>query len=318
MLHKLSIIFVLSFVFILNANIALAVRVPAYVTDVNAPQPTVPPPNDPPWDYSQNVGLVTLQPGDHIWVGAYNKYDPNRSKSVSVRMKGFPGNLDANSVVGYEPNGTTVTGSTSVNGHFDSGKYTWFFSFYYPIQPAWEAIKIVNNDSNNNHISDINIWYTCYGSSNVENRSELNECSLGHSDHPAQITQILFAHTSANTNPGVPPTLTVSDPGEIWVDAYITHDEDGDPLPQGGWLWTCVAGDGIAAEEKFDISLTTEECLPQGGCMLHVFDELTMEWSEFPQLPMAEPQANPADINRDCIVNFGDFAEFALHWLKEY
>jgi len=318
--NKFSIIFIFVIAFVLtgNARVVLAVRVPGYSTDVNAPQPTVKPPANPPWDWVGNSMPVTLGPNDHIWIGAYNKYDPNRTKSVSIFIGGSPGKLEAESAVGYEPNGTTVSASPTVNGYFDSSDYTWFFSFYFPIQPDWEAFKIKNKGPGNQTIGDISVSYTCYGSSSVENRSELDNCSIGHSDHQGQITQLLFAHESAFLNTMAEPTLTVSEPGEIWTPEYVIADPNtGELLPQGAWLWTCIAGDGIAAEEQFDLSLTTEDCLPPGDCLLRVYDSNSTEWMKF-QLPMAEPQANPADLDENCIVDFNDFAHFVDNWLTQY
>lgn len=313
-------IFVLALVLVIPTTV-FAVRVPPFVTDPNAPQPTVKPPAsgpNSPWDWAGNKEPIGLNPGEHLWIGVYNNYDPNRTKSLDIWFKGDP-NITLESVSGYEPNGSTVSGNVMINQYGKGSPSTWFYYITFDIQPEWEMIKIKNSGTSYDLISNIKVCYTCYGSSNVENRTDFYECSIGHSDHQGQITQMLLAYETASINQSILPTMVVSDPNEIWNYEFVTSDPN-DPntgIPQGAWLWTCTAGDGIAAAEKFDTSMAAEQCLMPGLCMMNIYDSNSGLWTDL-YLDPGEPQPNIADLNRDCTIDFADFGLFADNWLNEY
>ncbi|MHC4123150.1 MAG: hypothetical protein ACYSSI_06200 [Planctomycetota bacterium] len=312
-------IFVVALVLVIPTTV-FAVRVPPFVTDPNAPQPTVKPPGtgpNTPWDWAGNKEPIGLNPGEHLWIGVYNNYDPNRSKSLDIWLKGDP-NISLESVSGYEPNGSTVSGTVLINQYGKGSPSTWFYYIRFEIQPEWEMIKIKNNGTSYDLISNIEVCYTCNNRSTVENRTDFSECSIGHSDHQGQITQMLLAHETASINTLVSPTLVVSDPCETWAYSYVTSDPcTGEAFLQGAWLWTCTDGNGIAAAEKFDTSMATEQCLMPGLCMMRVYDSNSDLLTDL-YLDTGEPQPNIADINRDCTINFADFGLFVDNWLDEY
>jgi hypothetical protein len=295
-------------------------QLPPYIADGN--QPVVAPPQSP-WTYAPNVLPKTLNPGDHTWIGSNNVPDPQRYKSFTIKVPGLTeGDLKGKSVCGYDPNGGTVTGELG-NGldgaviKSSDGTTFWCCRAYFWEQPAFEMIKIKNEGPNTINLDNIIVEYACYKPFTFGNNYFLESATFGNADYPHQITQMWLSHEFLALDEFAGPQLHLSVPGDVWIYEY-TNIEPGTErsVPQGAWLWTCLYGDGIAAEEFFNISVTLRECSPSGGWSLYAYDELHDEWLIF-YLSSGERIAVSPDITGDCKINFYDLAAFAAEWMRD-
>ncbi|MHC4640644.1 MAG: hypothetical protein ACYS32_03295 [Planctomycetota bacterium] len=287
---------------------------PAYVA--SGSQPTVAPPTRPPWDYAPNALPKTLSPGGHIWVGAYNFPDPKRRKMfiVSISSPNDTSGLTGGSPCGYDPSGSTIGGKAETYDLFG----TWTCVVDFDKQPAFEMIKIKNDGNSNITIEDIGISYICYEMGSVENQYHIESATIGNADFPMEITSLLLSHEYVFTDASKIPQLQPSVPGDIWMHEYITYNPiHGLSIPQGAWLWTCVEGDGIGAQEAFNMSMTMMECMTEGRCILLGYDRLRDEWQTF-RLSSNKPPSFGADVTGDCKIDRLDLAEICSNWLKGF
>lgn len=288
---------------------------PAYVA--GGSQPTVAPPTRPPWDYAPNVLPKTLLPGEHIWVGAYNFPDPKRRKTfiVQISSPNDTSGLSGGSPCGYDPSGSTVGGKAETGVDFLG---FWNCAVDFDKQPAFEMIKIKNNGSSNITIADIEVFYICYEMGSVENRYNIESATIGNAEFPMEITRLSLNHEYAFIDEFATPRLQPSNPADIWTHEYITYNPiTGLSLPQGVWLWTCVAGDGIGAQEAFSMSMTMVECMTEGRCILSAYDRLRDEWQTF-RLSSNKPPSFGADVTGDCEIDHRDLAAICNNWLKDF
>ncbi|MFA5239002.1 MAG: hypothetical protein WC476_04740 [Phycisphaerae bacterium] len=282
-------------------------------------QPLVSPPTNPPWIDAGSVLPLTLIPGGHIWIGADNTYRSKAKKWIhlSFDTDDDASNVKAKSAVGYDPNGSTCRGVLESDGYQDNPGEEWLAVIVFEPQPDFEMIKVENEGANSVDIDKIKVEFFCIDSLKAEGYGfYFNAVTIGFDEYPLAITQLLLANEFAPVNQFVFPTLEISAPGDVWTCEYTDIDpETGLLMPQGAWLWTCIAGDGIAAGELFDASITLNECMPEGAGLLYAYDELSGEWLKFaPTVDDIEPLF--PDLVGDCKIDFYDLAALADDWLR--
>ncbi len=322
MLNKRNFLVMLTIIFIvIPLNVAFGGeihRLQPFIAWGN--QPTVAPPSVP-WSPCPSALPQTLEPNEHIWVGSRNVYDPNRYKILQVCVytqdANDPCNLKAEAACGYGPGRSTVTGKITNPAEQDP-KYFWCVAEFKP-QPHFEMVEIKNEGATDIIIEEIRMYMMCMESLRTQGYDlHLPSVSIGHPNHPLQITQLLLSHEYAAINELVAPQLHSSSPDDIWFYEHINTDPNtGEPIPQGAWLWTCIDGNGIAAGELFEMSMTMTECMPEGGGSLSAYDSIWGEWQRF-YLPIEEHAPEPPDLTDDCKVDFYDMAVLAADWLRDY
>ncbi|MDH4201883.1 MAG: hypothetical protein OEV87_03230 [Phycisphaerae bacterium] len=323
--HLKILLLILPLTVIVSSSFAYPIeQVPPFVTDPNAPQPTQKPPAKPPWDWSGAKEPIGLAPGDYIWIGCYNEYRPEHTKNMKVRINAsWDDELEIESAVGYTPTGSTVNGTVDdPNGFTNTGsKGTyWVGEISFTPQPDWECVKIKNTSSNYNLLADIEITYWCYKCYVMGNQCDLYETTIGHTENTRAITKLLMTHTQATVDSLALPGLDDHTGLNTWDVTYTTTDPNtGDPLPQGGWLWTCTSGPGIGSGQPFDMTMKVLECMPEGQLELHVYDESEFaprDWDiYYAQDDDPEPMTADIALPYDCMVTLPDFGVLAEHWL---
>lgn len=286
-------------------------------------------------------GQVSLPFGQTISIGLTNLAIEENKKTVTISFTGNNADdkIRITGASGTDGSGQGVKTHENAVGHNPIIERTTYQYTFDP-QPEYEIFQ-VTNIGGSGCTFDVEAMSSCRQvrepdvavAEAEENKIVIMPIVIQQDDNATiTIDEVAIWPKDATTDsnePGefVPPIVSdpcsPSDPYDsntptgTWGVVSFGHDpETGEPLPQGGWKWSCEPTDrGIWETEEFGLSITTES-LAGGEYWFAVHDRQRDEWIRF---LFEEDQVTHlrGDLTEDGSVNINDFALFSAQWLSE-
>jgi len=314
---------------------------PYYATDPNnvPPSGTGKAPNslDPltgwsnPIDDGNGPQIGPIKPGQVVWLSFNNIPDPTRKKHFKLelkKLKGSLGNVTIIDAIGFADANSNYPMQGTATGNVNNRHDTEVIRAHYKFnkQPRWEKFRLVNNTRNDVTFT-VEGWSICGKYTGDWHSFKIERGSFGGEGIMVSYEAITEVHCfpeSVDMDFGIMPSMTSDPPGSgpWWTSPlpYDSLDPEGETRPHGGIRYY-TTGAGILPGDLFDLSFgmsfgPDEEKDVRYFIFTYdtagVWDKYVLDFTD----ELCDGEIMLGDFNKDCWINFPDFAKIAANWLR--
>lgn len=335
---KSVLIVIVLFLLGVSGSLQAAQILPYYIYDPNKPVPdglgTAPDSLDPnnPWSLpvsdANGLKVGPIKSGKSVWLAFNNIPDPTKKKHFKLELKrasGSLGRVEIDDVTGFaDANGNGPIGAAPT-GNINDEHSTEVLRKHYRFkqQPRWERVKLINKTSKDISFY-VSAWSVCGLYTGDWNVFRIEQGSFGAEGAMISYTPITQVHCfaeSVDLSMSILPVMTSEMPGSgPWIVQPVFVDPEGKPRPNGGVKFFTI-GTGLIPGSFFDLSFGMAFAPDQEKDVRYfiytldadgVWDKYVIDFTE----QLCDDEILEGDINKDCKVDFIDFAEFAGNWLR--
>lgn len=238
-------------------------------------------------DWSTNATNRVIPASGSVYFATSNSEDPSRSKSYTLTLTPNYNLLSSNYARGYYAGGTSgVNAATRTDVH-DAGRNEMRVYATWSTQPAWEVVRIDNNDPSSSKTVSMSGASICVTFSFPPHPSMPPMIRIG-GEFGSEPSGPLFPTIDIHEcgSPGVDllgaPTFTAPPETGNWTYEFVSEDPYGNPIPTG-IRWTSD-GPGLAPGDLFEMEFSVDgeaattyfcyacEAGPKGACRVFWLD----------------------------------------------